>query len=86
MANQDQLHTHAIQAEKHLEQLATGLGQVGAEEAAVKAVGEMAEAIRGVIKTLGRGGTMQGEPDKPRPTMDSAADEMMAERRTAESN
>lgn len=84
-ASTDQLHTHAMEAEKHLEQLATGLGQIGADDAAVKAVSQMASVLRKVASGLAKGGTAD-EPEAPeaeRPTMDSAANDMMAERRAA---
>lgn len=74
----DQLHTHAIEAEKHLEQLATGLAEIGADPAAVKAISQMADVTRKIASGLAKGGT-QDEPEKP--TMDQELDNHMAERR-----
>lgn len=80
----EQLHDHAMEAEKALEQLATGLGQIGAAPEAVKAVSQMAEVVRKIGTGLAKG--MKAEPAEPAHTphtMDSAADEMMAERNAA---
>ena len=77
----DSLHEHALQAEKHLEQLATGLSQAGVEPRTVKTVSQMAEVTRKVVAALGKGQEQTGDteprapasPPQPRETMDSAA-------------
>lgn len=72
------LHEHAIQAEKHLEALATGLSQAGADEGAIKAVSQMAEVCRKLISVLGKGQEQTGDreppapPQQPRNTMEAA--------------
>lgn len=74
-----QLHELAVDAEKNLEQLATGLAQAGANEAAVDALTSMAEAVRRIAKSL-----VAPEPDpadaadEP-PTMNSATDELTSQ-------
>lgn len=73
------LNKHALSAEKSLEQLATGLAQAGAEEGAIKAVGQMADAVRKIAESLTKAAEQTPAPEQ-RPTMDSATDEMMAER------
>lgn len=83
----------AVNAEKNLEQLATGLAEAGADPQAVKAVSQMAEVVRKVIKALGRGQENTGdqeppaeqpseneEPQQPK-TFDEATNSMMNERR-----
>lgn len=67
MASQDptaQLHDEAVQAEKHLEALATGLAQVGASDQTVKAVTQMAEVTRQIVSALGQ---HQEEPAQEAP-------------------
>lgn len=74
------LHSVAVDAEKSLEQLATGLAQAGADEGTVKAVTSMADVTRKIVKALGQGQeqTADTEPPEPQPepeqpqTMDSA--------------
>lgn len=66
MASQDapqELHATAVQAEKYLEQLATGLGQAGASPETVKAVTQMAEVTRQIVTALGKG--QESAPDEP---------------------
>jgi len=48
-----QLQEHAVQAEKHLEALATGLAEVDAPENVTKTVTQMAEVARKVVTALG---------------------------------
>ncbi len=78
----DQLHTHALKAEEHAEQLATGLAGIGADEKAVKAVTQMAGVFRQIAGGLAKGGTDEPEPE-PKPTMDDALTQHMDERRAA---
>lgn len=80
------LHEHAIQAEKHLEQLATGLAAVGAPPEAVKSLAKMADVVRGLAQRLGKpqqDQAPQPQPSQPqqRPTMQSATNDMQAELR-----
>ena len=77
----EQLHDVSIQAEKLIEQLATGLGQIGAAPDAIQAVSQMAEILRKIATGLAK--SMKAEPAEQPHTMDSATDEMMAERRAA---
>lgn len=83
----DKLHDHAIKAEEHAEQLATGLAEIGADEQAVKAVTSIAGVFRKIAAGLAKGGTAEPEEapaeEAPaaKPTMDQALDEHMAARR-----
>lgn len=55
------LHEHAVQAESHLEQLATGLAQAGASPETIKAVSQMAEVTRKIVVALGKGQEQAGD-------------------------
>lgn len=77
----EELYDKCKQAEKLLEQIATGLGQLGAAPEAVKAFSQMADVVEKVCNGLAK--SMKEEPAEPAHTMDSAADEMMAERAAA---
>lgn len=73
----DNLHEHAVQAEKHLEQLATGLAQAGADDGTISTVTKMAEVTRKVVMALGKGQAATGDhaPPAAQPhTMASATD------------
>lgn len=72
------LHEYALDAEKNLEKLATGLSQEGAPKEMIDAVEQIADALHDVAKALA-----PPEPEK-RPTMDDATNEMMADRRAAQ--
>lgn len=74
----ESVHDDAVEAEKCLEQLATSLGQLGADPKAVEAIGQMADVVRKIATGLAK--TLKEQPAEPAHTMDSAADEMMAER------
>lgn len=83
-ASTDQLHTHAIKGEEHAEALATGLAQVGADDAAVKAVTQCAGILRKIGAALAKGGTADepAEEQPPRrPTMDDAMERMPSQQR-----
>lgn len=77
----EQLYDLCKQAEKLLERLATGLGQVGAGDDAVKAVSQMADVVERICNGLAKG--MKEEPAEPSHTVGSATDAMMAERSAA---
>lgn len=77
----DQLHAHAMEAEKHLEQLATGIASVGADDNTVKAITQMADMCRQIAAKLAQG--MKEEPPPARPTADEAIAAHMAQRRQA---
>jgi hypothetical protein len=80
-AGKASLHEHAVQAEEHLEQLATGLAQAGADPETVDVVSKMAGVTRKLVKALGKGQEVTGDAEpperqpepQPRQTMDSAA-------------
>ena len=74
----EEVHDYAVEASKCLEQRATGLGQLGADPGAVEAVSKMADVTRKIASGLAKG--MKEQEAAPAHTMDSAADEMMAER------
>lgn len=72
------LHDHALQAEKHLEALATGLAQAHADPGAVKAVASMADVMRKILKSMAS--LAQAEPPPAQKhTMNSAADGLVAD-------
>lgn len=62
------LHEHALQAEKHLEQLATGLTSAGADPSAIKAVTQMAEVCRKLVSAFGKGQEATGDKEPPADT------------------
>ena len=75
------LHSEALQAEQHLEALATGLAKAGVEEKIVDAVTGWAKGARTIAAQLGKGQerTANDEPpaDEQQPqqhTMQSATD------------
>lgn len=76
------LHTHALQAENHLEQLATGLAKAGVDDRVLDAVKSWATGARSIAEQLGRGQerTADNEPPEPQPekrqTMQSATEEL----------
>lgn len=80
----DKLHSVAMAAEKNLEQLATGLGQVGASPDVVKAVTQCAEITRKIATGLAKGGVgggqQQAQAQPQQHTIGSATDAMMADR------
>lgn len=59
------LHDLALEAEKNLEALATGLGQAGADPNTVKAVSKMADVTRQIVKALGAGQEQTGDNEGP---------------------
>lgn len=75
------LHDLALQSEKDLEQLATGLASAGAPEELTKAVGQMADVMRKIVSALGQGqeNTGDSEPPGPPKTFDEASNQMMAD-------
>jgi hypothetical protein len=70
MTGGNSLHTHAVQAEEHLEQLATGLAQAGASEAVVKTVSQVAGVVRKIVTALGKGQEQTGDNEPPTPQPD----------------
>lgn len=62
------LHKLAIDAEKNLEQLATGLAEAGAEPDVVSVVSELAERSRRIAATLGEGQEATGNDEAPLPS------------------
>jgi hypothetical protein len=49
------LHQHAVDAERSLEQLATGLAQAGVADPVVKTFTQFAEVTRKLVAALGQG-------------------------------
>jgi len=80
MAEPSSLHEHAVQAENHLEQLATGLAKAGAEDDVLQTVTKMAEVARKIVMALGKGQEETGDEEPPapapRPTTASAVASM----------
>ena len=64
-AGQATLHEHAVAAERHLEQLATGLGQAGADNQVVQTFTKMADVVRKLVTALGRGQEVSGDAEPP---------------------
>lgn len=62
-----QLLEVAVDAGSALEQLATGLGQAGADDQTVQAVTQMAETTRKIVKALGKGQETTGDNEPPEP-------------------
>ena len=62
------LHEHALQAEKHLEALATGLSAAGADPASIKAVAQMADICRKMVSAFGKGQESTGDKQPPADT------------------
>lgn len=88
MAEANSLHEHAVQAEKHLEQLATGMAQAGIEEGVIQTVSKMADVTRKIVTALGKGQEQTGDSEPPapeqaqpapRPTVASATEELHRE-------
>jgi hypothetical protein len=52
-------------AERHLEQVATGLAQAGAEDQVVKTFTQMADVARQLAVALGRGQEQTGDGEPP---------------------
>jgi hypothetical protein len=80
------LHVLAVDAEKNLEQLATGLAQAGADQGTVQAVTKMAEVTRQIVKALGAGQSQTADaapaaqpapPSQPPPQAGPARPETM---------
>lgn len=91
------LHQHALDAERSLEQLATGLAQSGVSDPVVSSVTKMAEMMRQLVGALGAGQEVTGDsqppadeaiasppPTQPR-TVAGAAHGLMADMQTANS-
>lgn len=70
------LHAVAVQAEKYLEKLCTGLAGVGASEQTVKACDQMAEVVRQIVSALGQGAeNAPSESDQETPQEEKEAQE-----------
>lgn len=67
MAVTGSLHNHAVEAERHLEALATGLAEQGAPPETIKAVTKMADVARQLVKVLGKGQEATGDREPPEP-------------------
>lgn len=64
-AENESLHEHAVNAERSLEQLATGLAQAGAEDGVVKAFTQMADVTRQLVTALGKGQEQTADTEPP---------------------
>jgi phosphoheptose isomerase len=86
-ATTDQLHTFAITAEKNLEQLATGIATVGADDNTIKGISQMADACRTIAVKLAQGGNAapahEAASPQPHPSTNDAIAAHMAQRRAA---
>lgn len=69
------LHDHAIQASKHLEALATGLGHADAPEKVTATFTKMADACRSLASTMSRAPAPAPKPAQ-RETMDSGVESL----------
>jgi hypothetical protein len=79
-ANPMELHTHALQAEKHLEALATGLGQADAEPTVIKAISRMADTMRSLASAMAKAPTPPPKAGRPA-SMQDATNELAANAR-----
>lgn len=68
------MHDHAMQAEKHLEALATEMGKADTDPQIIKAVSSMADGMRQIAKSMSRAPA----PAPKRQTMASATNELAA--------
>lgn len=59
------LHGHALDAERALEQLATGLAQAGVADEVVQSVTQMADMARQLAGALGAGQEVSGDAQPP---------------------
>lgn len=75
MAEPQNLHEHAVQAEKHLEALATGLAQAGAPKEAIDTVTKMADVTRKLITALGKGQEETADDEPAAPPVENPPDE-----------
>jgi hypothetical protein len=71
------MHALALQAEKALEGLATEMGRAQAPDQVVRAVGQMADAMRKILASMAKAPTPapQAQPEQ-RPTMASATNDL----------
>lgn len=79
------MHEAALGAEKNLEKLATLMGKADAPDPVVKAVSSMADAMRQIISSMAKAPAPDTTPppaaEGPRPTMQSATNELAANAR-----
>lgn len=59
------LHRHALEAERALEQLATGLAQAGVSDQVVQTFSQMADMTRQLAGALGEGQEVTGDNEPP---------------------
>lgn len=79
----NKLHTHALEAEKHLEQLATGAAALGASDKVVQSCTDMASACRQIADGLAKSMRDEPAPTEQQPTTDQAIAAHFAGRRAA---
>lgn len=76
------IHTHAVEAEKNVEQVCTLLGQAGADPTAVDTCTKIADVLRRIAAGVAQGGTPAHGAAQATPpvqhTMSTATDAMMA--------
>lgn len=70
------IHDHAIEASKHLEAIATGLGHADAPEKVTATFSKMADACRNIASSMSR--APAPEPKGGRETMDTATNSLAA--------
>lgn len=77
-----EMHEHALQAEKHLEALATLMGKADAPEPVVKAVSGMADAMRKVVSSMAKAPAPTPAAERPAPrSIGEATNELAANAR-----
>jgi hypothetical protein len=77
------LHELAVDGEKNLEQLATGLAQAGANPETVQAVEQMADVLREIVKALGKGQEATADEEPAAPEGPASFDQAAAETQQA---
>lgn len=64
-AGASSLHKHAVDAERALEQLATGLAQAGVDEQVISTFTQFAEVTRQLVHALGAGQEQTADMEPP---------------------
>lgn len=72
-------HAYAVEAERALEKLATELGRLGADDATVDAISQMADSVRDIVSVLGQGQATTGDDEPAEGEAPSTYDEAAAE-------
>lgn len=61
----ESLQTYAVEAERNLEALATGLAKAGVDDSTVQGISRMADVVRKVVLALGKGQERTADDEAP---------------------